>query len=245
MIIENAMVLAAGLGSRLRPLTDLTPKPLVPVGGRPMLDYVLDLLVECGVKRLAINVHHHADQMEAYLAARSDLDILISDERQQLMNNGGGLVKGLALLPPGPVLVMNADLFWVNEPAGEASNLARLVNAFDPAEMDMLMLCAPMDRTIGHNGTRDFHKDADGRLMRYREGDAHPVVYAGAFAVDTAFFADAPDGAFNLNLCFDKAIARSNLHGIDLHGDWITVGSPEGLEDAETFLKTSSPTGGA
>jgi N-acetyl-alpha-D-muramate 1-phosphate uridylyltransferase len=245
MIIENAMVLAAGLGSRLRPLTDLTPKPLVPVGGRPMLDYVLDLLVECGVKRLAINVHHHADQMEAYLAARSDLDILISDERQQLMNNGGGLVKGLALLPPGPVLVMNADLFWVNEPAGEASNLARLVNAFDPAEMDMLMLCAPMDRTIGHNGTRDFHKDAEGRLTRYREGDTHPVVYAGAFAVDTAFFADAPDGAFNLNLCFDKAIARSNLHGIDLHGDWITVGSPEGLEDAETFLKTSSPTGGA
>lgn len=245
MIIENAMVLAAGLGTRLRPLTDLTPKPLVPVGGRPMLDYVLDLLVECGVKRLSINVHHHAEQMEAYLASRSDLDILISDERHRLMNNGGGLVKGLTLLPPGPVLVMNADLFWVNEPAGEASNLTRLIKAFDPTVMDMLMLCAPMDRTIGHNGTRDFHMDPAGRLTRYREGDAHPVVYAGAFAVDTAFFADAPEGAFNLNLSFDKAIGRNRLYGIGLRGDWITVGSPEGLEEAETFLENSSPTGGA
>lgn len=245
MIIENAMVLAAGLGTRLRPLTDLTPKPLVPVGGRPMLDYVLDLLVECGVKRLAINIHHHAEQMEAYLASRGDLDILISDERHRLMNNGGGLVEGLKLLPPGPVLVMNADLFWVNEPAGEASNLTRLVNAFDPNAMDMLMLCAPMDRTIGHNGTRDFHMDPDGHLTRYREGDAHAVVYAGAFAVDTSFFDDAPEGAFNLNLSFDKAIGRNRLYGIDLHGDWITVGSPEGLADAEAFLKASSAPGGA
>ncbi|SIR28968.1 MurNAc alpha-1-phosphate uridylyltransferase [Rhizobium sp. RU35A] len=236
MTLENAMVLAAGLGTRLRPITDHMPKPLVPVGGRPMLDYILDLLAEAGIRTLAINLHHHADQMEAYLAARQDFRIHISDEREQLMNNGGGLARGLKLLPPGPVLVMNADLFWVNEPAGEASNLRRLISFYDPARMDMAMLCTDLDRAIGHDGKRDFDMAADGRLARYREGDAHPVVYAGAFVMDTAFMDDAPDTAFNLNIYFDKAIARSRLFGTDLRGRWITVGSPEGLAEAEAFL---------
>lgn len=236
MTLENAMVLAAGLGTRLRPITDHMPKPLVPVGGRPMLDYILDLLAEAGIRTIAINLHHHADQMEAYLDARPDFRIHISDEREQLMNNGGGLARGLKLLPPGPVLVMNADLFWVDEPAGEASNLSRLISFYDPARMDMAMLCTDLDRAIGHDGKRDFDMGTDGRLMRYRDGDAHPVVYAGAFVMDSAFMDDAPETAFNLNLYFDKAIARQRLFGTGLKGHWITVGSPEGLAEAEAFL---------
>lgn len=236
MIIENAMVLAAGLGTRLRPITDRMPKPLVPVGGRPMMDYVLDLLIEAGIKRVCVNVHHHADQMETYLAQREDLNFIISDERQQLMNSGGGLAKGLKHLPQGPVLVMNADLFWVGEPDGQPSNLSRLVEFFDPARMDMAMLCAPMDRVIGHNGTRDFHLAGDGALTRFRPEDQNPVVYAGAFVMQSSFLDDAPEDAFNLNIYFDRAIAASRLFGISLEGHWITVGSPEGLAEAEAFL---------
>ncbi|MDO1584706.1 nucleotidyltransferase family protein [Rhizobium oryzicola] len=236
MTIRNAMVLAAGLGTRLRPLTDRMPKPLVPVGGRPMIDYVLDILAGAGVERVSINVHHFADQMVAHLETRRDLEILISDERARLMNNGGGLVKGLKLLPPGPVIVMNADLFWVNEPHAQPSNLTRLNAFYDPDSMDMAMLCVPMDRTIGHDGKKDFHMAENGRLNRYQDGQANPVVYAGAFAMDTAFMEDAPADAFNLNLSFDKAIARDRLFGTPLEGDWLTVGSPDALQEAEAFL---------
>lgn len=238
MTIQNAMVLAAGLGTRLRPITDRMPKPLVPVGGRPMMDYVLDLIAEAGIRTVAVNVHHHAEQMDAYLSARTDLEILISDERDRLMNNGGGLAKGLKLLPAGPVLVMNADLFWVGEPAGQPSNLRRLIDFFDADLMDMAMLCVGLEQSIGHNGTKDFDMAAEGRLSRHRGGDAPSVVYAGAFVTTTEFFADAPDDAFNLNLYFDKAIERQRLYGIGLSGHWITVGSPEGLHEAEAFLSS-------
>ncbi len=240
MFVENAMVLAAGLGTRLRPLTDRMPKPLVPVGGRPMIDYVLDAIASSGIRTVAINVHHHADQMQAYLARRTDLDILISDERAQLMNNGGGLAKGLKLLPRGLVLVMNADLFWVGEPAGEQTNLQRLITQFDPSRMDMLMLCARPERVVCHAGKMDFRLHADGRLTRYQADDPDPVVYSGAFVMHTDFFADAPDTAFNLNLYFDKAISRQRLFAIELAGHWLTVGSPEELHQAEAFLASRS-----
>jgi MurNAc alpha-1-phosphate uridylyltransferase len=240
MTIKNAMVLAAGLGTRLRPITDRMPKPLVPVGGRPMIDYVLDLLAKAGIEQVVVNVHHFADQMVAYLKKRRDLDIIISDESDRLMNNGGGLAKGLKLLEPGPVLVMNADLFWVNEPKGQHSNLQHLCGFFDAARMDMAMLCVPMDRTIGHDGKRDFDMDGQGRLVRFREGHNNPVVYAGAFAMNTSFMADAPDEPFNLNLYFDIAIQANRLYGMPLQGDWLTVGSPEALTEAEAFLSALS-----
>ena len=241
MTIQNAMVLAAGLGTRLRPITDRLPKPLVPVGGRPMIDYVLDSLAEAGVTKVAINIHHHADMMLSHLAKRMDMEILISDERDRLMNNGGGLVKGLKLLPDGPVVVMNADLFWVGEPENQLSNLRELIQFFDPDRMDMAMLCVTLEQAIGHDGKKDFNLDAEARLTRYSEGDPTPVVYAGAFVVDTAFFADAPDEPFNLNIYFDKAIGNGRLFGTMLNGHWITVGSPDGLEAAEQFLGTRQP----
>lgn len=236
--ITQAMVLAAGLGTRLRPITDRMPKPLVPVAGRPMLDYVLDLLAEAGIRTAAINVHHFADQMEAHIARETRIDMRVSDERAALMNSGGGLVKGLRLLDrSAPVLVMNADLFWVGETAGKPSALERLAEIFDPSRMDMLLLCIAPEKTTGHNGKKDFNFGNDGHLTRYREGAPDAVVYAGAFAVHPAFFDDAPSDAFNLNLSFDKAIEAGRLYGTMLDASWITVGTPEAIDAAEATLK--------
>lgn len=243
MSISNAMVLAAGLGTRLRPITNTIPKPLVKIAGKPMIDYVLDLLVNAGVTRAAVNVHHFADQMEAHLAQRAAPEIVISDERNTLMNSGGGLVKGLKLLPDGPALVMNADLFWVGEDAGEPSNLQRLAGFFDPERMDMALLCVRDEDTTGHNGKKDFSLGTDGRLVRYAESMDNPVVYAGAIALDKKLFADAPDDAFNLNIFFDRAIAEGRLFGIVLNGHWMTVGTPEAIEDAEAAIRRYQPGG--
>jgi len=238
MPIEDAMVLAAGLGTRLRPITDTMPKPLVPIAGKAMIDYGLDALAEAGVKRTVVNVHHFADRMRAHLAGRTTPEILISDETDQLMNSGGGLAKGLKLIGRGPVLVMNADLFWIGEKPGEKTNLQRLADAFDPARMDMLMLCVRLEDTTGHNGKKDFSLDEDGRLARYEEGHGTPVVYAGALALMPALLDDAPDDAFNLNLYFDRAIAAGRLFGLMLEGHWITVGTPEAIGAAEAVIRT-------
>ena len=236
MKIEDAMVLAAGLGTRLRPITDTMPKPLVPIAGKPMIDYGLDALAEAGIKRAVVNVHHFADQMTAHLADRTVPEIVLSDETDQLMNSGGGLAKGLKLLGREPVLVMNADLFWIGEKPGHKTNLQRLAEGFDPAAMDMLMLCVKLEDTTGHNGKKDFSLDADGRLTRYREGSGTPVVYAGALALMPGLLDDAPDDAFNLNIYFDRAIETGRLHGIMLEGHWITVGTPEAISAAEAVI---------
>lgn len=236
MKIEDAMVLAAGLGTRLRPITDTMPKPLVPIAGKPMIDYGLDALAEAGVTRAVVNVHHFADQMIAHLAGRTAPEIVLSDETDRLMNSGGGLAKGLKLLGRDPVFVMNADLFWIGEKPGEATNLQRLAESFDPETMDILMLCVKLEDTTGHNGKKDFSLDAEGRLARYREGDGTPVVYAGALALMPALLDDAPDDAFNLNIYFDRAIEKGRLRGIMLEGHWITVGTPEAIGAAEAVI---------
>lgn len=234
---RRAMVLAAGLGTRMRPITDTIPKPLVKIAGKPMIDYALDSLVEAGVETVVVNVHHHADQMIAHLGARSDVNILISDERSQLMNSGGGLAKGLKLLEPGPVFVMNADLFWIGEMPNAVSNLRRLAHFFDPTRMDMALLCVDMDRTTGHNGKKDFNLADDGKLTRYRDRDPFPVVYAGAIAMNSRLLDDAPDDAFNLNIYFDRAIEKDRLFGLSLEGHWITVGTPDAIDDAEGIIR--------
>ena len=236
MKIEDAMVLAAGLGTRLRPITDTMPKPLVPIAGKPMIDYGLDALAEAGIRRAVVNVHHFAGQMRAHLSGRTVPEIILSDETDRLMDSGGGLARGLKLLGRAPVMVMNADLFWIGEKAGERTNLQRLAERFDPDAMDMLMLCVRLEDTTGHNGKIDFSLDADGRLTRYREGHGTPVVYAGALALMPGLLDDAPDDAFNLNIYFDRAIAKGRLHGILLDGHWITVGTPEAIGAAEAVI---------
>jgi len=238
MKIEDAMVLAAGLGTRLRPITDTMPKPLVPIAGKPMIDYGLDALAAAGISRAVVNVHHFAEQMRAHLAGRAVPEILLSDETDRLMNSGGGLAKGLKLLGRGPVMVMNADLFWIGEKAGERTNLQRLAERFDPETMDMLMLCVRLEDTTGHNGKIDFSLDGAGLLTRYREGSGTPVVYAGALALMPGLLDDAPDDAFNLNIYFDRAIEKGRLAGMLLDGHWITVGTPEAIGAAEAVIAT-------
>lgn len=236
MKIENAMVLAAGLGTRLRPVTDTMPKPLVPIAGKPIIDYGLDALAAAGVRRAVVNVHHFAGQMIDHLSRRQRPEILISDETGALMNSGGGLAKGLRLLGPEPVLVLNADLFWVGERQGEETNLRRLASYFDPARMDMAMLCVRLEDATGHNGKIDFSMDAEGRLTRFDTAHGKPVVYAGAFAMMPSLFSDAPEEPFNLNIYFDRAIAAGRLHGLMLDGHWITVGTPEAIAEAEAVV---------
>ncbi len=237
MIIKEAMVLAAGLGTRMRPITNTMPKPLVKIAGKPMIDYVLDSLAQAGVERAAVNVHHFADQMEDHLKSYGGLDILISDERDALLDNGGGIVKGLRLLGRDAIFVMNADLFWVGEKPGQPSNLERLAGFFDPDRMDMAMLCVRIDDTTGHNGINDFSMAPDGRLARYRDDKSNPVVYAGAFAMKPEFLDDAPRDPFNINTYFDKAIARGRLFGMMMDGHWLTVGTPEAIGEAEETIR--------
>ncbi|MCQ2002277.1 nucleotidyltransferase family protein [Rhizobium sp. NRK18] len=236
--IRNAMVLAAGLGTRMRPITETIPKPLVKIAGTPMIDYVLDRLVAAGVEKAVVNVHHHADQMEDHLRGRTDVEIVISDEREQLMNSGGGLKKGLQRLDKAAsVFVMNADLFWVVPPGMEDRNLDRLADFFDPERMDMALLCVKIEDTTGHNGKNDFDLAADGRLTRHREGGETPVVYAGAIAMRPSLLDDAPEDAFNLNIYFDRAIAKGRLYGLILDGHWLTVGTPEAISEAEDAIR--------
>jgi MurNAc alpha-1-phosphate uridylyltransferase len=237
MTIKQAMVLAAGLGTRMRPITDTIPKPLVKIDGKPMIDYALDSLVEAGVEKAVVNVHYLAEQMLSHLGCYPNLEIIVSDERDRLMNNGGGLAKGLKLLDRGNVFVTNADLFWIGEPADRPSNLRRLAGFFDPRQMDMAMLCVKLEDTTGHNGKNDFNLAADGKLSRHRDQGPDPVVYAGAIAMNTSFLDDAPDDAFNLNLYFDKAIARGRLYGMMLEGHWLTVGTPEAIDEAEETIR--------
>ncbi|MBB4954735.1 MurNAc alpha-1-phosphate uridylyltransferase [Agrobacterium vitis] len=236
MIIHHAMVLAAGLGTRMRPITATMPKPLVQVAGKTLLDYALDHLQQAGVETAVVNVHHFADQMLAHLSKRQKPRILISDEQERLLNNGGGLVQGLTLLPPGPLLVMNADLFWIGEEPGQPTNLQRLSAFFDPDTMDMAMLCVKLDKTTGHNGKNDFNLAPDGRLSRYQQGDANPFVYCGALAMHSSLLDDAPADPFNINIYFDRAIAKGRLFGLELQGHWLTVGTPEAIGEAETVI---------
>ncbi|MDE1993209.1 MAG: nucleotidyltransferase family protein [Rhizobiaceae bacterium] len=238
MIIKQAMVMAAGLGTRMRPITDTIPKPLVKIAGKPMIDYALDALRDAGVEQVAVNVHHHADQMEAHLRAYRGLEILISDERDALMNNGGGLAKGLKLLGRDPVFVMNSDLFWVGETAGRPTNLEHLAGFFDAATMDMAMLCVELDKTTGHNGKNDFSLAADGRLSRYDSAVGNGVVYAGTLVMTPAILDDAPDDAFNINTYYNKSIATGRLYGTMLDGHWLTVGTPEAIDEAEETIRT-------
>src|SRR3954454_5112238 len=198
----RAMVLAAGLGVRMRPITDRMPKPLVPVAGRPLLDHVLDRLAEAGVREAVVNVHYLPDQIIDHVAARVLPQVTISDERETVLGTGGGVVKALPLLGNAPFFHVNADTMWID---GVRSNLARLAEAFDPARMDILLLMAPTTSSIGHAGNGDYAMAADGTLRKRKEHQVVPFVYAGVAIMSPAIFADAPQGAFSLTKRFARA----------------------------------------
>jgi N-acetyl-alpha-D-muramate 1-phosphate uridylyltransferase len=234
---RRAMVLAAGLGMRMRPLTDRLPKPLVEVGGKPLLDYVLDRLAHAGVELAVVNVHYRADQIERHVAARRSPEIIISDERQLLLGTGGGVVKALPELGPAPFFHVNSDTMWIE---GPRPNLHRLAAAFDVAHMDALLLLAPTATSIGYEGRGDYSMGADGHLRKRGERDVVPFVYAGAAILSPAMFADAPQGPFGLTRLFDRAEEDGRLHGLRLEGVWMHVGTPDAIAKAESAILESA-----
>jgi MurNAc alpha-1-phosphate uridylyltransferase len=234
---KRAMVLAAGLGTRMRAFNGRVPKPLVRVDGKPLIDYVLDRLAEEGVERAVVNVHHLADQIEHHLADRQRPTIVISDERNELLGTGGGVLKALPKLSGGPFFHVNSDTIWID---GVKPNLRRLAEAFDPARMDALLLLASTTGSIGYSGRGDFLMAADGRLTRRGEHEVVPFVYAGAAILTPAFFAGAPAGAFSMSPLFDRAAEAGRLCGLRLEGLWMHVGTPEAVKAAEEAIVASA-----
>jgi N-acetyl-alpha-D-muramate 1-phosphate uridylyltransferase len=228
------MILAAGLGKRMLPLTLTRPKPLIEVGGRRMIDYAVAHLRKAGVKRAVVNVHYLPDQLHAWAASQRDLDIVVSDERHELLDTGGGIVKALPQLGPEPFFVLNSDSLWMD---GKTSALERLRQAWNGNLMDSLLLLCPTASAVGYKGEGDFHLKDDGRLVRRRAPDPAPFVYAGCFIVSPALFQAAPKGPFSMNLLWDQAQARSRLFGLRHDGLWFHVGSPDSIAYAEEAMK--------
>jgi MurNAc alpha-1-phosphate uridylyltransferase len=233
MIPKRAIVLAAGLGTRMRPYNGHIPKPLVALGGKSLIDYALDRLADAGVERAVVNVHHLADALERHLAPRTRPQIVISDERGTLLGTGGGIAKALPQLGEAPFFLANSDTIWLD---GVKPNLVRLAGAFDPATMDALLLLAPAADSVGYVGRGDFAMLPDGRLRRRGENEVVPFVYAGAAVLSPALFADAPSGAFSLTLLFDRVGVNGRLFGLPLEGVWMHVGTPEAVAAAEATL---------
>jgi MurNAc alpha-1-phosphate uridylyltransferase len=231
------MVLAAGLGLRMRPLTEHLPKPLIRVGGKALIDYGLDQLADVGVEDAVVNVHYLADKMERHVAGRKRPRIMISDERDELLDTGGGVVKAMHHLGNGPFFHINSDSIWID---GVRGNLQRLSDAFDPEKMDAVLLLAPAATSIGYSGRGDFAMAADGCLRRRAEREVVPFVYAGAALLSPALFIDPPRGAFSLNLLFDRAMATGRLHGLRLDGLWMHVGTPDAIAAAEAAILASA-----
>jgi MurNAc alpha-1-phosphate uridylyltransferase len=232
---KTAMVLAAGLGTRMRPLTDDRPKALVEVGGRALIDHVLDRLSDAGVERAVVNVHWFADRLEAHLAARGrGPEIAISDERAELLETGGGLKKAHALLGDDPVFVANIDSVWTDR--GAAPWAADLVRLWDPVKMDAVLLLATREGAIGFEGDGDFFLGEDGRLTFRGEAPSAPFAYMGVHITRPDYADGGPDGPFSLSPLWRASAAAGRLYGCVLDGDWMHVGDPQARDQAEARL---------
>jgi MurNAc alpha-1-phosphate uridylyltransferase len=231
---RTAMVMAAGLGKRMRPLTATRPKPLVEVAGKALLDHVLDRLRAAGVKRVVVNVHYLADSLEAHLKSRTaDLDVVISDERAQLLETGGGLVRARPLIDCDPFLAVNSDNFWVD---GPSDSLKLLASQWDDDRMDALLLLVPQARAGNHGGNGDFHMDSAGRLRRRGKARVAPFVYTGIQLMAQRLLDGAPEGPFSTNILWDKAIAEGRCFGTVHQGLWFDVGTPAAIGATEDAL---------
>lgn len=231
--IESAMILAAGLGTRMRAVSQQKPKPLVEVAGRTLIDRVLDRCIAAGIGRAVVNVHYKADQIKAHLAKRTDIEIVISDETDELLDTGGGIAKALPLLGDKPFLSHNSDSLWIE---GMGSALERLARLYDPSRMDALLLMASAVTALGYTGRGDFTMDEEGRLDRREEARVAPFVWTGVQIVHPRLFEGCPSGPFSLNVLLNHAIEAERLYGIRHDGIWMHVGSPDGLQDAEAHL---------
>ncbi len=234
---KTAMVLAAGLGTRMRPLTDDRPKALVEVGGRALIDHVLDRLANAGVEMAVVNVHWFADRLEAHLAARGrGPGIVISDERAELLETGGGLKKAHPLLGDAPVFVANIDSVWMDR--GAAPWADALVRLWDPVTMDACLLLATREGAIGFEGDGDFFLAEDGRLTFRGEAPSAPFAYMGVHITRPDYADGGPDGPFSLSPLWRASAAAGRLYGCVLDGDWMHVGDPQARDEAEARLST-------
>jgi MurNAc alpha-1-phosphate uridylyltransferase len=231
------MVLAAGFGKRMLPLTRNIPKPMVKVAGVTLIDRVLDRLAQAGAKRAVVNVHYCGDVLIEHLKDRKAPSIEISDERDALLDTGGGVARALPMLGAKPFFLVNSDSIWIE---GASSNLARLAAAYDETRMDALLLLAPTAGAVGYSGAGDFSMSPEGALAKRTEREVAPFVYAGAGVLHPRLLADAPKGAFSLLRSFGKAEASGRLFGLRLDGTWMHVGTPEAIRDAEDAIRRSS-----
>lgn len=229
---DTAMVLAAGLGKRMRPLTATQPKPLVRVAGKPLIDHALDRLADAGIARAVVNVHYLADALEAHVIERDVPKVTISDERAQLLETGGGLVRASEHLPE-PFFCLNADNIWLDGPKNAFADLSA---RWDRAAMDALLLVVPHVRAGNFNGPGDFHMDAQGRLSRRKAGRIAPFIYTGIQLVSHRLLRGAPGGAFSTNILWNRAIEQGRLFGVAFTGQWFEVGTPQAIVPTEAAL---------
>jgi MurNAc alpha-1-phosphate uridylyltransferase len=232
---KTALVLAAGLGKRMRPLTASRPKPLIEVAGQSLLDHVLERLRAAGVEKAVVNVHYLADAVEAHLAKNSyGLDVAISDERSLLLETGGGMVKAASQIESDPFLVVNSDNLWID---GPADTLKLLASHWDGSKMDALLLVVPLARAENHHGRGDFHMDRTGRLRRRERSHVAPFVYTGIQMVSKRLLRDAPNGPFSANMLWDRAIEEGRCFGAVHQGLWFDVGTPQSIKATELTLE--------
>jgi N-acetyl-alpha-D-muramate 1-phosphate uridylyltransferase len=234
---EKAMVFAAGLGTRMRPLTDTTPKPMVNIGGKPMVDTILDALAAAGVKQAIVNVHHLAKQIEDHLAHRIYPQVIISDERTRLLDQGGGIKKVLPLLGQSPFYICNTDAIWLE---GPRSNIVRLAEMWDTDQMDILLLVASTANSVGIDWPGDFSMDQDGRLKKRREGEVVPFVYSGIGIIKPELFDTIEGDSFRLAPLFFSAAEQGRLFGLRLDGIWLHVGTMTAITEAEQAILRSA-----
>ncbi len=233
---DTAMVFAAGLGTRMRPITNTLPKPLVQVAGKPLLDHVLDRFERDGIPKAIVNLHYRGDQIAAHLKGRQCPAITLSDESTLLLDQGGGIRKALPLLGPKPFFISNTDAFWIE---GPRSNLARMAQMWNPEEMDALLLVASTTASIGVDWPGDFTMDAESRLQRREERRVAPFVHTGIGIVKPELFAQETREVFRLAPIFFEAAEKGRLHGLRLEGLWLHVGTPGAIDDAEEAIARS------
>jgi len=232
---RTAMIMAAGLGKRMRPLTASRPKPLIEVAGKALLDHVLDRLRASGVQKVVVNVHYLADAVEAHMESRPHgLDYAISDERDLLLETGGGLVRARDLIDSDPFLAVNSDNYWVD---GPADTLKLLASHWDGDKMDALLLLVPLARAQNHRGMGDFHMDREGRVRRREKGHVAPFVFTGIQMMSKRLLRDAPDGPFSTNILWDRAIDEGRCFGAVHQGLWFDVGTPKSIKLTESALE--------
>ncbi|MEY4707448.1 MAG: hypothetical protein RJB58_1171 [Pseudomonadota bacterium] len=236
--VTRAMIMGAGLGTRMRPLTNDRPKPMVTVAGRTLIDHAIDRLIAAGVSRIVVNVHYKADILRAHLDKRRDVEIVYSDEIETLLDTGGGVVKAMPHFGGEPFFVINSDSIWAE---GGTPALPAMQRLWDARTMDGLLLLAEMETAMGYEGSGDFVLEADGKVARAKGRSEQPYAYPGVQIVHPRLFDGAPEGAFSTNIMWDRAITAGRLHGMVLDGVWIHVGTPQARDEAENYLTALSP----